>query len=134
MKITQPNFKTIEDALRAVNGKADTHTYSSVISIVNLVAAAEAQMESLGIPKSERSGAEYISQSGSKLPSAYKYTAKTTTVKLRRNTVGWLLTEIKSTDLFPSATPCQYLHLTQAQDAIAIANLRKTYCIQQTKV
>lgn len=129
IKIIADNYAAIEDALRAVNGKADTHTYTSAISIMEIVSTAENKLAKLGIPKKERNGATYQSVSGSRLPSAYKYAARATLVEVRRNTIGWVLSRVAESCLYPNTTPHEYMTLTAKQDEIAVANLRKGYLI-----
>lgn len=129
IKIIADNYAAIEDALRAVNGKADTHTYTSAISIMEIVSTAENKLAKLGIPKKERNGVTYQSVSGSRLPSAYKYAARATLVEVRRNTIGWVLSRVAESCLYPNTTPHEYMTLTAKQDEMAVANLRKGYLI-----
>ena len=129
IKIIADNYAAIENALRAVNGKADTHTYTSAISIMEIVSTAENKLAKLGISKKERKGAIYRSSSGSKLPNAYKYTARATMAVVKRNTAGWTLDHVSPVNLHPNSTPAEYLILTAKQDEMAVANLRKGYLI-----
>jgi len=131
IKIISDNYKAIEDALRSVNGKADAHTYTSAISIMEIVAKAENKLAQLGIPKKERNGATCQSVSGSRLPSAYKYAARATLVEVKRNTSGWVLSRVAESCLYPNTTPPEYITLTPKQDEIAVANLRKGYFINK---
>jgi len=116
-------------ALRAANGKATAHTYTHAIDIATLARTAEAKLEAFGIPKAMRAGAALIAVSGSKLPSAYKYTAQATVVRLIRKGAGWYLESAAATDLHPGRTPAERLHLTPEQDAKAIAVLRTQYAL-----
>jgi hypothetical protein len=45
---------------------------------------------------------------------------------------GWFLIRIESTHVYELGGGDDLLSLTAAQDAIAVANLRKTYSVQKT--
>jgi len=94
----------VEAALKAANGGATAHTYT-------------------------RAGAAMSAVSGSRLPNAYKYTAKATIVRIIRRGAGWYLESAGTTDLHPGSTPAERLHLTPDQDAKAIAVLRTQYSL-----
>jgi len=122
----------IEAALKAANGRATAHTFTSSADITDLARTAEAKLEALGVPKAMRAGAAMMATSGSKLPRAYKYTAHATIVRLIRRGAGWYLESAGTTDLHPGSTPAERLHLTPEQDAKAIAVLRKQYTLVAT--
>jgi hypothetical protein len=109
--------------LAAVNGRADAHTYTQR-ELARVAERAEAQLEQLGIPKAERPGAYTRCVSGGKVPSAYKYSRKLTSARLTRTSGGWWLTDCKLIDHFEGY---ECLYLTPAQDAAAVAHLRKGY-------
>jgi hypothetical protein len=110
-------------ALAVVNGKADAHTYSQR-ELQRVAERAEAQLEQLGIPKGERPGAIVRCVSGGTVPSAYKYSRKLTSACLTRTSGGWWLTECMAVD---GRKGHETLYLTSAQDATAVAVLRKGY-------
>jgi hypothetical protein len=124
----------IEAALKAVNGRSTSHTFTTSGEIAFVADEAEKALERLNIPKSERAGAVYVAQSGEKLPSAYKYEATTTTVRLVRKSGGWYLDEVHSTTLYPRSKPHRHLRLTAEQDTIAVAALRRNYTVAQPVV
>ena len=109
--------------LAAVNGKADAHTYSQR-DLERVAERAEAQLESLGIPKAERSGAIVRCVSGGAVPSAYKYSRKLTSACLTRTSGGWWLTDCRLIDGYKGH---ETLYLTSAQDAAAVAKIREGY-------
>jgi hypothetical protein len=127
IKIEYKNYEVIVSALRAINGKKDSHTYTYGHQIEKSANDAELRLEALSIPKKSRIGAEYVTQSGEELPSAYKYGASTTTVTMVRKSGGWYITDIKSSTLYPRSKPVRSLRITQEQDAIAIAAIRNGY-------
>ena len=120
----------IEAALRAVNGKASSHTYTQAGEIYALSDAAEQRLEELGIPKAERVGAIYRSVSGGSVPNAYKYSRLATWVKLEKRSSGWFFVEACAAQVYKDA-PKGQLSLTPKQDAIAVAKLRAGYVITQ---
>lgn len=128
IKIT--DTAAITAALDEVNGKATAHTFTTAWEINACAEDAESKLYLLGIPKKDRAGAQYVVQSGSRLPNAYKHGAITTVVTLSRNNSGWKVEKISQATLYPNCTPRKLLLLTPVQDAIAISNLRKCYSVQ----
>jgi hypothetical protein len=109
--------------LAAVNGKAVEHTYSQR-DLQRVAARAEEQLEQLGLLVRERPGATVQALSGGKVSSAYKYPRKLTSVKLERTSSGWWLTDCRADN---GREGHEALVLTVAQDAAAVAHLRKGY-------
>jgi len=120
----------IHDALLAVNGRARDHTYTTWYEIACLAEEAETQLESLGIPKGSRRGAIYVSTSGKKLPSAYKYSVCRTQVRLIRQSKGWALLDARRLEQAGMSTPYCKLALTPIQDVHAVNVLRRGYVVQ----
>ena len=129
IKITQENTDKIKATLDAVNGRAIGHTYTHAYQILRLAIDAECALASLGLAKGERVGASVTFQSGEHLPAAYKYVARTTTVTLLRRTSAWYLAVVRSSELHPRSNPRQSTVLTEAQDSVLVAALRKKYLI-----
>lgn len=127
IKITAENMDAIESALLAVNGKAKEHVFTAAIELLHISDRAEGRLDAIGIPKADRKGARFIQESGEKLPSAYKYAARTTRVVIERRASGWWVIDISESSIYPASKPFQRMTLTEAQDAKAVANLRKTY-------
>ena len=119
IKITQENTDKIKATLDAVNGRAIGHTYTHAYQILRLAIDAECA----------RVGAGVTFQSGEHLPAAYKYVARTTTVTLLRRTSAWYLAVVRSSELHPRSNPRQSTVLTEAQDSVLVAALRKKYLI-----
>jgi hypothetical protein len=130
IKIVTENSAAIHDALRAVNGKAETHTYKYWTQIVDLSAYAEKCLANLGIPKAERAGAIYSAISGGQLPNAYKYTAIGTAVEITRRSSAWYLTKVERADIYSgNRGKTDWLQVTAKQDAKAVEVLRRGYTI-----
>ena len=132
-----PNGQTKLDAavgiaLEAVNGKANQHTFTNLYEINEIVRCAEEKLENLGIAKKDRPGAKVYATSGGAVPKNYKYKRVATDVTLERRASGWFLIRIESTHVYELGGGDDLLSLTAAQDAIAVANLRKTYSVQKT--
>ena len=120
LKIT--DTAAIDAALSAANGRASTHTYKSAHHVQRIADVAEARLAALGVPKAQRAGATVAALSGSKLPSAYKYTPVRTRLVLTRRSSAWYVTDIQTGEFL--GTPGAHLALTEAQDAAAIAHFR----------
>lgn len=125
--ISLDDADTVNTFLTNINGRSTSHTYTSVLDLRLEAMDAEKQLEKLGVPKADRLGAVYATQSGSKLPSAYKYEATVTVVRLIRKRKGWYVLDGHRSFLYPRSEPRKQLILTEGQDAKAIASLRKRY-------
>jgi len=114
------------DALAKVNGDAREHTYTPH-TLRQVADRAEIHLDALGLTQAQRAGAVVHCVSGGSVPNAYKYSRALTGAMLTRTSSGWWLTDafrIKSWAGFEA------LYLTEAQDAAAIAHLRKGYRCQ----
>jgi hypothetical protein len=120
----------IDAALAAINGRAASHTFTDAAEVAKIAAEAEALLENLGIPTKVRAGAVFFAQSGSRLPTSYKYTAIVTIVQLSRKSNGWYLTDVRTARRHLNSQPGRKLMLTIAQDDLAIAHLRRAYLVQ----
>ena len=129
IKITKENESAIDQVLKAVNGKASSHTYTRFSELWCVANEAEEQLSEFNIPKALRKGARYVSQSGEILPSAYKYAATTTTVTIERKSGGWYLSHVAPSTLYSRTKPRKSLLINPDQDAAAIANVRKSYTV-----
>ena len=110
-------------ALAKVNGDARAHTYTPH-ALMAVAERAEAQLESLGIPKFQRPGAMVHCISGGRVPHAYKYSRWLTRATLSRTSGGWWLTAASRVSAWAGF---EALYLTEQQDAAAVAHLRKGY-------
>lgn len=126
IKITAENAAAIAAVLKAVNGKAEAHTYTSAEKIFDLVADAEKELDRICIPKTMRQGAAYFATSGGKVSSSYAKKAHTRTatfVCLARRSSGWVMVDACSTSIWQQGGN-QRLILTKKQHEEAIARFK----------
>ena len=133
MKIKIADFDKINAELQTVNGTANTHT-ATAYHIRLAAEGMENKLESLGIPKGERSGALGTFRSGEKVPNAYKYTRTINVVTLARGSSGWFFTGATKAQVFPNSAHGARLMMTAAQDAKAVSILRSGYSIIASEV
>lgn len=117
-------------ALRLVNGKAEVHVYTEYYEIALIADWAEAELESLGLPKNMRSGAVVWSRSGDRLPNSYKHQRIVTHVRLMRGRIGWYLMDTTAGGAYSEAGRTT-LYLTKEQDQCALEEMRKRYVIKE---
>jgi hypothetical protein len=130
IKINVENFPAIASALKAVNGKASTHTFTTGGDVHAIADLAEAKLDALNLPKNHRAGAVFIAQSGEVLPARYGYKAQSTNIRIERRSTGWVLTDITISVLYPKSKPDRFLVMTEVQDTKAIEVLRRAYLIK----
>ena len=126
--ITTKNAGKIEAALRAVNGNASRHAYTSFDEIAAEAACAERKVLAL-LTKTRAVGARFMSTSGGSVPNSYKYTRVGTSVVMERRRTGWVLVGAERSTLWSTA-PKSTLVLTAEQDAAAVARLRAGYAVR----
>ncbi len=128
LKITEANKTAIEAALKAVNGKAIAHTFTTATEIEWIADHYEQKVIDLVGAKNRATGAKVTYQSGKELPNAYDHTRQVTIVTLERSSTGWFLTSVTKTTGYKSAGK-GHLYLTAQQDASAHEQLRKAYSV-----
>lgn len=126
------NLALISAALAAVNGTAVDHTYDTS-DIVRLASGAEAFAITLFDNKKLVVGARYSAESGSKVPSAYRYTRISTVVTLEKFSTGWFLVEVSRGTIWGGGGS-QRLILTEAQDTLATAKARSRYTVRPSSI
>jgi hypothetical protein len=129
LKITQKNAKSIEDALKAVNGRSEVHCYTAYEEISELVDEVTSRMQSIGLPKSLYKGAVYSSKSGGKAPNCYKGISRNATgVVIERKATGWFLKEVYQVAIFKNGGGSR-LSLTAEQADAASRNFSRQFSI-----
>jgi hypothetical protein len=118
----------VEAALLAVNGKATAHTFTTYNALVDASQWAEKQLNTLGIPKGQRTGARLMALSGEAVPNAYKYSRQGTYILMERRAAGWYLTEVEASTIYKEGG-FRRVALTQAQDTVAVQKFRSAYAI-----
>lgn len=128
IKIAESNAAAIESALKEVNGKSTSHTYTGYGEIFEIAAGAECRLERLGVAKARRAGAVMHATSGEKVANSYKNTRTGTLVLMERRSSDWYLVSVSAKTLFGDGGSTT-LHMTKAQDEEAVANFRKQYVV-----
>jgi hypothetical protein len=85
------NAADVVDLLATVNGRAVKHAYTTYAQIAAIATEAEVKLDSLKLPLSLRTGAEWVQTSGAEVSSSYKNVRQGTRVTLTRRTGGWTL-------------------------------------------
>ena len=123
MKIKITNIVKIEEALRAVNGKARSFTIQAD-DIHGIVIAAEAKMARGGLTKKAQVGAVLTHRPAGPSANSYKYAAISTRVELTKTTGGWWLTDVKRASVWPKESAQSIVSVSQTvADTIALNSL-----------
>jgi|ETNvirome_6_1000_1030641.scaffolds.fasta_scaffold06417_5 hypothetical protein len=130
IKITPGNAQKINARLKRINGRADSHTYTTYGDIEDLVSEAESQRCRLRLTKKQAVGMRVVCRSGETLPNAYKWSRAVTEVDLTHCATGWCLTNICSATAWGNAGGRRVI-LTPEMDAIAVQQLRSTYMLRE---
>tara|TARA_R110000822_G_scaffold21722_8_gene68731 strand:+ start:1980 stop:2432 length:453 start_codon:yes stop_codon:yes gene_type:complete len=120
IKIAQQNATKIYEALAAVNGKALSFTISSYSAVAAYAAAVETMLEQSQLPKAERNGVVAQIRPSGPSASAYKYPARSTTIRLERGPKDWFLVGASETTVYPREAKSIAVTISPAQrDTIA---------------
>tara|TARA_R110002050_G_C8711613_1_gene495630 strand:+ start:168 stop:617 length:450 start_codon:yes stop_codon:yes gene_type:complete len=114
LKNPSATSEKIETALRSANGRGDTHTFNYASQILAIAEKAENALSDFHIFKKDRAGAVCAAESGSAVPSAYKWARKSTKIVLKREKSGWFLTDVVESTIFQEAGEFK-LNLTPSQ-------------------
>lgn len=120
IKISLKNAAKINAALEAVNGRATSFAISSYVAVADYAADVEKRLAASQLPKAERPGAiAHITPAGP-TAKAYKYAAKSTTIRLERGSQDWFLTDVTETSIYPRQSEFVSITISCAQrDTIA---------------
>ena len=120
IKVAQQNATKIYEALAAVNGKAVSFTISSHSAVAAYAAAVEKLLEQSQLPKAERGGVVAQIRPSGPSASAYKYPAKSTTIRIERGPKDWFLVGVSETTVYPKEAESIAVTISPAQrDTIA---------------
>lgn len=132
IRICIENSNAIEAALKAINGRASVHAYTSMYEIEQIAIAATAALTSI-LPVKDHVGAEYASTSGDKMPNAYARKGwaprSCTRIVISRRASGWFLIDIRVEYVYPSSHGASYLRLTPDQDEKARTRFATQYSV-----
>lgn len=134
IKMGEPGSQELDDAIQDVNRRAKSHTFAAHDLAFYVTVEAESRLDKLGIPKTERAGAIYRAESGSRLPNAYHGVAIAATATILRRSKDWYLTTYERFDLWPNYSPKVSLVLTPDQDELAIQVLRRGYAVSNPQI
>jgi len=113
IKITDTNVTKIQDALAAVNGKAEAWTIMLFRDVERVAEKVEKKLAAL--PKADRVGAVTTFRPAGPTAKSYKYAARTTTIKMERRATGWFLTDVIASDVYPKMAEALDVAITQEQ-------------------
>ena len=133
IKITEPNAAAIGAALRAVNGRAETHAYTTHEEIQALTQSAERQLDDI-LYKQDWAGAQWTETSSGKVANSYRYTRDATRVTLERRSSAWYLIEAVGVRVGRNGGGAGRLSLTPTQHEAATRRLAERYTIRRQEV
>lgn len=94
----------IKEALDQVNGKAAAFTITTSTEVIDVVKRAERHLEQFNVVHSDRAGATVTYRPAGPAANAYKNSAISTEIVLRRAKFGtplWYLDTVKRVDVYP---------------------------------
>jgi hypothetical protein len=123
IKVSSPK---LSHALALANGKCTAHT-ARLSDFHGSALRAEMELSGLKLPKRKRIGAEFVFESGRKLPSSYKYRRTITRARLVRGARDWFVSEISTVEVWPSVGGGSILTLTQSQADCVVSEFRQKF-------
>ena len=135
IKIVKENGAMITEALKAVNGKAESFTVTGAWKVFSLAEEAEKKLEQSGVTKKKRGGSVVIFRPVGPTARAYKYTAKSTRITITRKANGnWYLTSIEETHVYPLQGEFHTIQISQkAKDEIIRHALDGFVCVETSE-
>lgn len=125
LKITSEKLPAI---LAQANGKCTAHI-ARIADVLQAAKEAENQLQTLKLPIGQRVGARCQFDSGSKVPSSYKYRRKITRVDMVRGSREWFVTSICAIEVWPNHTGGSFAILTKAQSDCVVEKFKQTFCV-----
>ena len=126
IKVSSPK---LAHALAIANGKCTAHT-ARISDFLGSALRAEMELQDLKLPKNKRIGAGFVFESGTKMPSSYKYRRIITRASLVRGARDWFVKTICTVEVWPSGGGGSLLLLTQSQADCAIAEFKEKFRVQ----
>ena len=121
IKIHAANAQRIIDALKAVNGRAARHSFTTYGEVAIVARDAESVLDTLRVLKADRPGTTATMVSGSKLPNSYKYAPSRTVISMARRTAGWYLTNVAA------SSDCGATHQPRLRSIISAAAAQRAW-------
>lgn len=128
IKIIKENAEKIESALHDVNGTAKSHTLTSYAELEYVTDRLAKSLNAMGLVPSNRKGAYFLYESGSKMPNAYKNTRVGTSIRIDAIGDYFYLTSIEKITLYNQAGKSK-LYLTQDQENYLIEKFKKNWSV-----
>ena len=128
IKFANTNGDKINTILTEVNGRASDHTYRNFNNFSVDADALIWKIENLLGGKKYCPGAKFSIESGSSVPSAYKYTRIGTRVEFECRASGWFITEISRADIWSKGGESKIV-LTPAHHDRAVTVLKSGYVV-----
>lgn len=129
IKIAEENRSRIEYALKAVNGNAAAHAFTTFEELAELARETDKRLLAM-LPKSKHKGARLSARSGESVANKYKYTRAGTAVVIERGVDAWFIVSLSACTLFCNSGGERTLLLTKQQDEEAVKRLRSTYQVR----
>lgn len=123
IKIAEENRSRIEDALKAVNGKATQHTFTTFEEVHGIAQEADRRLLAM-LPKAMHKGARLSAWSGEPVAKKYKYARVGTVATIERGVGAWFLVCLSTYTLFADSGGGRALTLTKQQDEEAVRRFR----------
>jgi hypothetical protein len=131
VEIKIENKEAIESILAKVNGKAKAHTYSKIEQLIELSKEAESRLNSLGLVKSMRKGAQYWAESANSVAKKYRSSRIGTNVTLVRKKDYWALSHVESDTFYPTDGGARRIYVTKKQADYMQEKFAKNYNVLQ---
>lgn len=128
IKIVVKNKEVIESALKAVNGKAEAHAYTTYEEIYKLTTNTEEKLSGL-LYKKDWPGSIWSETSGGRVANSYKYMRDATAVQIIYKKSGWYLISIDAIKIGNNGGGMGRLYLTPEQDTAAKNKLADSYTV-----
>lgn len=101
IECTTDNIAAIDEALRAVNGRATAFAVTDAELVAKFGMLAESRLEEMHVVVSDRNGATATYNPAGPSANSYKYAAASTLITLSRQAGKWYITNIEKSRVWP---------------------------------
>jgi hypothetical protein len=126
MKLDINNTAEIQTALDTVNGKATAFTVHAPGQVSNVAILANTTLRKAGVTEAESAGTIVTYRPAGPWANAYKNSAISTLVTLKKTASGWNLIGVKRVDVYPRNTERFTLKATDKATLAAARRLLKS--------
>lgn len=131
VKISAENESAIREAIFCAEGNRLRVNAMSLAKVLECAKFAEAKLDSLGIKKKQRAGAEFLYRPCGPWAKSYKYGQGATSLLIERRSSHWFIAQIARIKVYPGQRECNSLSLTNDQDLAAVEFLREGYIVKK---